>query len=147
MQLPFEKDSNGNYIGYHCEGGETFELSGGVKLTLDTLEDDRLLFISNTPNAGWQHDDARILKVVFKVNKEYPTDTDFRSKSDCSYTNLSAFTEGDKTRHFVMEDSILDSLTKQGYNLFTLDDPTEQLPEGFITNPKQHVISIEEYGV
>lgn len=145
MQLPFEKDEVGNYIGYHCEGGETFELSGGINLTLDTLDDNRILFISNTPYAGWQHDGARILKVVFKVNKEYPTDIDFRNKSDWGYTNLSSFTENDKTRHFVMEGSILEDLTKQGYNLFTLDDPIEQLPEGFITNPKQHVVSINEY--
>lgn len=145
MQLPFEKDKDGNYIGYHCEGGETFELAGGTRLTLNTLDNDRILFISNTPEAGWQHEDARVLKIVFKVNKEYPTDKNFRSKSDYGYINLAAFTENTKTRFFIMENSILDNLTKQGYNLFTLDDPIEQLPEGFITHPKQHVISIEEF--
>lgn len=146
--MQFEKDDQGNYIGYHWEGGETFEIAGGVNLTLDTLSNERALFVSNTPGAGWGDVQSRLLKVVFRVNKPHPLFTDFRDESPTAYTSLLAFEDGDgKTtfaRHYVKEGSHLSGLTEQGFNLFMLDDPKEDLPEAFITEPKRWVISIEE---
>lgn len=146
--MQFEKDDQGNYIGYHWEGGETFEIAGSVNLTLDTLSNDRALFVSNTPGAGWGDVQSRLLKVVFRVNKPYPVFTDFRDESPTAYPNLLMFEDGDGVntlaRHYIQEGSHLAGLVEQGFNLYMLDDPKEDLPEAFITEPKRWVISIEE---
>lgn len=146
--MQFEKDELGNYIGYHWEGGETFEFAGAVNLSMDTLNNDRALFISNTPGAGWGDAHSRLLKVVFSVNKPYPTFTYLRDKSVNAYHILLGFKDGDGkttlTRHYIREGSHLAGLVRQGFNLFMLDDPKEDLPEAFITEPKKWVIAIEE---
>lgn len=143
----FEKDASGNYIGYHWEGGETFEISGQIPLTIDTLDSSRVLFIAPTPDVGWGDGTDRLLKVVFKVSKEWEVCTDFRSTAPTSYTRMLAFqehTSDSPSKHYVEPGSYLAGLVNDGYNLFMLDDPAEDLPEAFITEPKKWVISIEE---
>lgn len=146
--MRFEKDETGNYIGYHVEGCETFIGAGAVPLTMDTLDDNRLLFVSNNPNS-WVSKSERVIKITFKVNKEYPLFTNFRDQSPDSYINLHEFSDQDLekgilSRHYVGKDSTLEKLVGEGYNLFMLDDPKEDLPEAYITNPKRWVVSMED---
>lgn len=145
--MQFERDDQGNYIGYHWEGGETFELAGANKLSLENLDNDRLLFVANTTDSDWGDKHSRLLKVVFQA-KPYPLFTDFRDNSPNSFNGLTTFNDGDGVttfaRHRVRTDGSLPDLIQDGYNLFMLDDPKEELPEAFITEPKRWVISIEE---
>ena len=51
----FKQLENGLYVGYHAEGSETFELAGSVKLSMETLHDDRPLFLCHDRNI-WSGD-------------------------------------------------------------------------------------------
>ena len=73
----FESDENGNYIGYHIEGGETFKNVGEVSLTKMNIDGTRPLFLCNNPKEWYpEHlpnnkDTYKVLKVVFKPIKEH----------------------------------------------------------------------------
>ena len=70
-------DENGNYIGYHIEGGETFKNVGEVSLTKMNIDGTRPLFLCNNPKEWYpEHlpnnkDTYKVLKVVFKPIKEH----------------------------------------------------------------------------
>lgn len=59
------------FVGYHVEGGETFELSGSVPLNINTPRDDFPLFIANNPNEWFPHhlenkDEYKVYKILFE---------------------------------------------------------------------------------
>ena len=73
----FESDDNGNFIGYHVEGGEIFKNVGEVSLTKMNIDGTRPLFLCNNPKEWYpEHlpnnkDTYKVLKVVFKPIKEH----------------------------------------------------------------------------
>ena len=127
------------FVGYHVEGGETFELSGSVPLNLNTLRDDFPLFIANNPNEWFPHhlenkDEYKVYKIlferipffVFSKQSEYMKNTPY----PLSYND-------GKLR--------VTDMTKNEIHLFILDRNDEgELTESYLIYPSKHVRSITQ---
>lgn len=137
----FDFDNTGKLLGYHCEGGETFEYGGSVPLTMETLDDGRLLFMGNNVDEWVPHHlnlgDYKLYKITFDKPPKTKVFRDFNE-----YHEL--FSWNDKTNRYDIQPK-LQALIDTGYRLFVLDRNTQdELTESFLINPKQYVRSIEE---
>lgn len=127
-------------IAYHCEGGETFYRGNGVPLSLDTLDNNRFLFIS--PNASeWYpcHLDSKDY-TLYEITYESSSNVKvYDSFSD--YHSLFGYDE--LLDRYIANDNLL-SLIKEGYSIFILGkNDKDELQEGFIIRPKDCVKSIK----
>ncbi len=128
---------------YHFEGGLNFEEGGNRRLSLDSLDNERLLFLSRDIDS-WQSfiEDQRLYRVTIKPVKEYPIISEWDK-----YFNLSTFStiHGIK-KHTVGKNTELASYVDEGYRLFELDkfNDKNELPELFLVKPKESVLSIED---
>lgn len=135
----FEQTPDGKLVGYHCEGGETFENGGSVALTMKTLDNNRPLFLGrNTDEWVPKHLNLkkfRLYKIIFEQPSKVMT---FKSFEE--YQSLLEWNPRDK-RYMWSEE--LEKLFDQGYRLFVLDkNDADELTEAFLVCPKDYVKSI-----
>lgn len=125
-------------IGYHVEGGETFDIAGGQELSMKTLSDQRPLFVcgdktqwypTHLPEAGFR---------TYEVKYETPKEISYNSYD--KYHDLFGF-DG---KGYVIKPS-LQKLIDEGYHMFTLlpQNDRKELPESFIIQPTKYVKSIK----
>lgn len=137
----FDKTPEGLVVGFHCEGGETFEYSGTGKLTLDTLDNNRPLFLSHDQHQWVPYHldlkDYRQYKIIFEQPAKVMTYSSFNE-----YQNLYGWNS--KDNRYVWSEE-LEKLFDQGYRLFVLGkNDKDELTEAFLICPKEYVKSIEE---
>lgn len=134
------KNIGGNrYIAYHVEGGETLILSGGRKLSMETLTDKRPLFLCNNPEQWWpshidEYEEYRLLEIEF----EAPPGIEFYKNK----TYHSLFSFNDKDYELTMRTK---SLMARGLRLFVLPllNDCGELSEAFLLEPTKYVKSIK----
>lgn len=137
----FEKNEDGLLIGYHCEGGETFEETGSKPLSMLSLDNSRFLFIGKNQHE-WTpfHLDLseyRLYQVVFKYTSKIAVFDVFSE-----YQKLFQYSSDKKEYRRSKE---LQKLIDAGVYLFILDkNDQDELTEAFIVNPKDHVTFIKE---
>lgn len=133
-------------VGYHIEGGEPFEMSGRVPLSMETLCDNRPLFLCANPTE-WnplhlKHLDAfNFYRVVF----EMPLCVVYRHQKDY----LDTF-EYDSRRSLMEGCYILSSgageAVKLGVGMFRYDsDDMHELSEGYLVHPVRDVKEIHRF--
>ncbi len=141
----FEELADGTLVGYHIEGGETLDGSGLPPLSMETLTDSRTLYMCNNP-IEWFADhllgkiNQRVLKVTFRkvTSQEYPWEHYMSMRPRTA--NL---LDGEEATSF--DPCGCETYIRTGIYLhYTLGEPKGELTEGFLIQPKQHVISIEE---
>lgn len=139
----FKQDSNGLFVGYHFEGGENYEEAGSVRLSLETLDNNRVLFMGDSPEGGWRDTeftpDGRLYEIHFKQVKIHPP-----FKSFDEYINLTDLSmKYGSAGHRIRKGSKLDKLVKEGYRVFCMmDNDRDETHEGFLALPKESVVSI-----
>lgn len=143
-QINFEKNEDGNYIGYHIECISDCKENATSQLMVETLNNDKPLFLSNNPRHWYpfhlnQPDNYRVLKVVFKPCMAKSFD---KEKSYARLFHMIAYKDNPNLYKFKMKNAGK-KLLEQGYQLFILD-PKDELHEAFLCNPVDHVVSIEE---
>ncbi len=137
----FNKLENGNFVGYHCEGGETHIAIGEVCLSMGTLSDNRPLFICYD-KISWfpSHLDPEKF-VTYEIEFTPPTKYVVFDKWE-EYMSLFQWSETKK--NFILT-SKLKKMIDDGIHLFILDknNNRDELPEAFIINPTQYVRAIK----
>lgn len=148
-ELYFEKTQEGFAIGYHVEGGETFNEAGvGEALSLDSLTDQKLLYLCANPHEWFpyhlkvpyhlkeQENEYRVYKVVFKpptslIVSEWQTYFDL--KPDLISNRIK-----DKDRATQLSDLGVNLVIYPG------QDDKKELSEAFLMYPRRWVVSIEK---
>ena len=143
----FESDENGNYIGYHIEGGETFKNVGEVSLTKMNIDGTRPLFLCNNPKEWYpEHlpnnkDTYKVLKVVFKPIKEHvvPKAKDFNK---LLLTERFDLQQQEVTQHYASKE--MEKLLDDKIDLVILspDNDKKELSEAMLFNAKFHIVDI-----
>lgn len=140
----FERTIDGLYFGYHCEGGETFDLAGNIPLSVETLDNDRILFLANH-YMDWypfylsmdKRERYRVLRCYFKM----PEKTLTFNKYD-EYHELFRYVT--KTDRLVRTEK-LNKYIEEGYHLFILgENDQKEITEAMLIYPKNYVTIIEE---
>ena len=127
------------FVGYHVEGGETFELAGSIPLSTDTLRDDFPLFIANNPSEWFPHhlenkDEYRVYKILFE-------------RIPFFVFNEQSLYMKNTPRHLRDRDGRLcaDTMIQNGVRLFILDEnDANDLTESCLIYPSKHVRSITQ---
>lgn len=138
----FNIDKNNNLIGYHCEGGETFEDVNNIPLSMDTLNNDRILFLCNNttewyPNHLNNLDNFKMYSIIFKQPLKYKTYNSLKK-----YLDL--FDYNDELKNYFPTNET-QKLINKGCHLFILGKNIEnELTEAFLVYPKNYVLSIME---
>ena len=137
----FQRDGEGNYIAYHWEGGETYEIAGKVPLTLETLNNDRPLFLC--PNKDeWdpKHIEDRDSYSLYEI-KIKPIDLVHYKVFD-AYHSLLKF---DSELSQFKETNYLKELKSASFRLFVLgENDKDELKEAFLVTPLKYVLSINK---
>lgn len=142
-ELYFEKTQEGFAIGYHVEGGETFNEAGvGETLSLGSLTDQKLLYLCANPHEWFpyhlkeQENEYRVYKVVFKpptslIVSEWQT-----------YFDLNP----DLISNRIKDKDRATQLSDLGVNLviYPGQDDKKELSEAFLMYPRRWVVSIEK---
>lgn len=148
----FKENKNGDLIGYHVEGGETFELSMFPPLSLKTLVDDRPLFLGYDSQSWFpMHlnvENYKVLEITFSKPKclmidnieEYSDLIIVRGFEPPEHNGeITVTTLSDKGK----------KLYKEGYRLFCLTNHVTStgqadLLEAFLMDSSKYVKSIKE---
>lgn len=142
-ELYFEKTQEGFAIGYHVEGGDTFNEAGvGETLSLGSLTDQKLLYLCANPHEWFpyhlkeQENEYRVYKVVFKpptslIVSEWQT-----------YFDLNP----DLISNRIKDKDRATQLSDLGVNLviYPGQDDKKELSEAFLMYPRRWVVSIEK---
>lgn len=136
-QKEFATTANNTLLGYHVEGGETFENGGSTHLSLATLHDARPLFICADKSRWWSDHLPEAHLRLYEIEFEKPTQKVFTDETE--YDLLLQWNEEKKV--YVYSSKLL-RLVSEGYSLFTLKTNTE-LPESFLINPTKYVKDIK----
>lgn len=137
----FEQDEQGLHIAYHAEGGDTFELAGSIPLSVETLDDNRPLFVSNN-NEDWisSHLPEGTIR-LYKIRFTLPKQKIFKTYREYQEVNP-GWNEEDRVYVYSKK---LEKLLKEGYRMFSVgENERYEIPESFIINPTQYVKSIEK---
>lgn len=128
---------DGCYVGYHWEGGENFEEAGGVRLSMDSLDNNRPLFLSNSHMSDWDpgiyEPDALLYQIVFKIPPTHPMFTDIDEYMDltCVKAGFHVVTKKQKR------------LAGEGYRFFIVGgNPKCHSEEAMLIRPRDWVVSI-----
>lgn len=137
----FEELDNDILVGYHIEGGETFDNTGLPALSMDTLTDSRALYLCDNPKEWFaSHLVGKIYQRVLKV-KFHKTNSQLYQWDD--YMNIAPMARDDESESRDLSGNELYMLTGV-YLHYTLGFPRGELTEAFLIHPTKHVISIEE---
>lgn len=125
-------------IGYHIEGGETFENVDCIPLSMETISNNRPLFICKDPfqwNCDYLNTPLRILEIGF-----LPHIKEFNTHLNEVYHSLFKWRE--MTKDYIYGDLVRNN---SYINLFTLNEINDcnELQESFIVNPADWVKSIK----
>lgn len=131
----FKRVDLNTYIGYHIEGGETFELAGSVPLSMDMLRNDRPLFLCNDPGVWMNTDDQCVYEITFKLPKALV----FHSNSD--YHSLFRYVAASNTWQYTKRMTQVLRSNFEGFILETENDRGSE-SECFLIRPKDCVLSI-----
>lgn len=135
----FQQLPNGQYVGYHVEGCETFELAGCIPLSMQTLHDDRQLYLSASKDDWFPTHLKEKDFSLYEIHFEMPKHKEFDSYNE--YWKINP-TWSDKTRSYTRSKE-LNKLITQGYEMFSIGENEKgETPESFIINPTKHVKSI-----
>jgi hypothetical protein len=131
-------------VGYHVEGGETFELSKTGELSMGTLDNARPLYMCDNPVEWYPahlkyHRDYRVYAISYNV----PT----LSLNFKNWEEYNSLVEWDGKKYIRSKD--LKKYISAGYHLFTLDKDNDkgELTEFILINPKEYVVSIKPMDV
>ena len=132
---------NGLYVGYHVEGHDTFDLAGAIPLSMETLHDERPLFLS-TNKEDWFPDhlpraDMRVYEIQFALPKE---------KICLTYKEYQIYNPGwNETERKYIRPAELEKLIAQGYHMVSVgQNERREIPESFIIYPTLYVKSISQ---
>lgn len=137
----FQQLPNGLYVGYHVEGCETFELAGSVPLSMETLRDDRPLFLSHSDDFWFPNHLPEADFKLYEIQFSLPKEKTYNSYKEYQKVNP-WFHEESKTYIY---SKALEKLIDEGYHMFSVgENEKKELPESFIINPTQYVKSIKK---
>lgn len=146
----FSVDEQGNWFGYHVEGGETFDNSNGVSIEKGMFRNDKPFFLCNNYHEWFpmhlkDRDTYRIFKVTFTPVKELII------KSWEEYQNQ--FVVNEITVNGKLEtvtSYTKDGLEKQeaGFQVLVVpkDNLADELTEGVLMFPKTNILKVELLG-
>lgn len=138
----FRKNARGNYVGYHHQGGENFSESGGIHLSMDTLDNERPLFMANEANTEWNGWEVEPDGTLYEI--EFGSDVKIWHTDNLkAYWDLTLFTYRSEFKQHRYS-PMLEKLMAEGYRVF-LCIPQNESSEGFLVYPKQHVIGMQVY--
>lgn len=152
----FNTNSEGNLVGYHVEGGETFMLSTFPPLSLETLADDKPLFLGYEPRSWFPtHLDIegyKVLEITFSKPKILFID------NIEDYNDLIVIKEFESPEHGNREITVTTlsdrgkELYQEGYSLFCLTNHVTStgqadLLEAFLMDSSKYVKSIKESSI
>lgn len=137
--LEFQQLPSGLYVGYHVEGGETFELAGSIPLSMETLHNGRPLYLSNSKEHWFsthlKAEDFRVYEIHFEMppHKTYDTYAEYQKVNPM----------WDETNRCYRYSAELEHLIDQGYHMFSVGKNEKgEIPESFIINPTHYVKKI-----
>lgn len=133
--MHFKQTDQGHLVGYHWEGCETFQLAGAVRLSMESLDNARPLFVAHVPDGGWES--GRLYEITFKPLKK------FEAADAAEFDQLLHHSD----RGGWAASPLLIDLAAQGHRLFCLNDAPKWDAEAFIWQPKEAVISIRDITV
>jgi hypothetical protein len=135
-QLP-----NGLFVGYHVEGSDTFDLAGGIPLTMETLRDDRPLFLSHSDEHWFPRHLPEADFTLYEIHFELPKEMTYDSYEE--YQKVNPWWDEDNRKY--IHTPTLKKLINEGYHMFSVgENEKKELPESFIINPSLYVKSIEK---
>lgn len=135
----FKQLPNGLYVGYHAEGGETFDLSGNVPLTMETLHDDRPLFLSYSKDHWFAEHLPKGSVVLYEIHFVLPKQMNYSSYDEYQKVNPG----WDENNKVYISTPKLTKLISEGYNMFSVGvNEIGETPESFIINPTKYVKDI-----
>lgn len=130
-------------IAYHIEGGETFELANKIPLSMETLHDNRPLFLCNNPKEWFPYhlkdkSGYRVLEVTFTMPER-----GLSFKHWDKYDELVVYSS--ENNDYVYS-SVLEEHISNGFHIFVLDEDNDrkELGEIMLINPTKYVTSIRE---
>ena len=128
-------------IAYHIEGGETFELTNNIPLSMKTLHDNRPLFLCSNPKEWFPYhlkdkSGYRVLEVTFIMPEH-----GLSFKHCDKYHEL--FWYSSENNEYIYS-SVLEEHISNGFHIFVLDEDNDQkeLSEIMLINPSKYVTSI-----
>lgn len=125
--------ADGNYVGYHCEGCETFVLGGSVRLDNRPILDDRPLFLHSEPSM-WKSD--RLYRVLFTVAEDQVWATEDPNEYFSLFDPAVIIGRGMPATENLIE------LSSQGYRLFMFRDLKHGEDESLLFPASQIVSSV-----
>lgn len=139
--LDYKFDEQGLCIGYHVEGGETFELAGSISLSMETLHDDRPLFLSASKTYWFSDHLTKVKLRVYEIHFEMPKHLAFDTYKE--YQEVNPWWNEDKRTYIFGKK--LTKYIKDGYGMFSVgNNEKNETPESFIIHPTEYVKSIKE---
>lgn len=133
--MHFKQTEQGYWIGYHWEGCETFQLAGAIRLSMESLDNARPLFIMHLPDSGWVS--GRLYEITFRPLKKYQAMD--REEFDCllDYSDAEGWSP---------TDTLLE-LEGKGHRLMWMATDDRRDTEAFIWQPKDAVVAIRDITV
>lgn len=128
-----------NFVAYHWEGCETFELGGATPLSMESLDNNRFLFLTNNPN-NWKSE--RLYEVQLRKVKTYVAPSqEAYNLFGVSESKLFGVSESKYATEYHWTPRLC-MLVENGFRFFVYEPTNGEMPEGFLVYPKESVVSI-----
>lgn len=146
----FSMDEEGNYFGYHVQGGELFDKQIGVSIEKGLFDNTRPFYLCNNYHEWFpmhlkDRDTYQIFRITFNPQKEliFENCSEYNELVKVTAVNIGGVED---YNHTFTTDAM--EKVEAGFGLFILpkDNNEKELSEAILVNPKLHILKVELLG-